>query len=119
MQRKTRTTEDERRKSLLRAYERRCPRPAGDVAYLHLPQARAAGEAEPPLSTPHLRVSLPAYANEFALIEPERMPDAEVHIWHSPAMVVADSCELDRLFDVVMLRMTFEDADPQVVASAD
>lgn len=72
----------------------------GDIAIIHLPQGRAVGETEPPLAQTHPRVSVPAYPGSFALSDPQQMPGVEVRLWLALAVVVMDSCELDRQFNL-------------------
>lgn len=72
----------------------------GDIALVYLPQTRIAGEPEPPLSAPSSRVSVPAYPGSFAVSDPPRMPGAEVRVWQALAVVVMDSCEIDRHFNL-------------------
>ncbi len=71
----------------------------GDIALLYLPQTRVKNEAEPPLAEPSKRVNVPAYSNLFSLTDDQRMPGAEVRACLSLAVVVMDSCELDRHFN--------------------
>lgn len=68
----------------------------GDIALLYLPQTRIEGECDPPLPKPSKRANIPAYTNCFALLDQHRMPGAEARMWLSLAVVVMDSCELDR-----------------------
>ncbi|MBI3979545.1 MAG: hypothetical protein HY331_15285 [Chloroflexi bacterium] len=72
----------------------------GDIALVYLPQSRAVRETEPPLSRPHPRVSLPAYPGSLTLSDARAMPDVEVRVWPALAVVVMDSCELDRHFNL-------------------
>ncbi|MBI2941404.1 MAG: hypothetical protein HYY04_13300 [Chloroflexi bacterium] len=71
----------------------------GDVAFLYLPQTRVVGEVAPPLAAPSRRTNVPAYAGAFSLLDPAQMPTAEVRVWPALAVVVMDSCELDRFFN--------------------
>src|SRR5690349_17116580 len=71
----------------------------GDIALLYLPQSRTAGEQDPPETAPRRRVDVPAYAGSFRLADPERLPGHEIQVWPALAVVVMDSCELDRYFN--------------------
>jgi hypothetical protein len=71
----------------------------GDIALIYLPQSRVRNEAEPPLAEASKRVNVPAYSNLFSLTDDQRMPGAEVRVCMSLAVVVMDSCELDRHFN--------------------
>ncbi|MBI3972023.1 MAG: hypothetical protein HY332_12100 [Chloroflexi bacterium] len=69
-----------------------------DIAYLYLPQSRTLGEPDPPQPEPHRRVEVPAYTGSF-LVRDARMPSGEVQVWPALAVVVMDSCELDRYYN--------------------
>lgn len=72
----------------------------GDLAVVYLPQSRLRGETGPPLTTPHRRVETPAYVGSFRIGDATRMPTGEVEVWPALAVVVMDSCELDRAFNL-------------------
>lgn len=80
----------------------------GDIAVLYLPQARAQGEEDPPLSVVSNHVNVPAYTSAIALTDQQRMPGAEARVWPSLAVVVMDSCELDRHYDLGRSRKNWD-----------
>src|SRR6266852_1378737 len=67
----------------------------GDIASLHLPQTRVRGETAPPADRTTKQAEVPAYINAFRLLD-DRMSRSEVEVWPALAVVVMDSCELDR-----------------------
>lgn len=72
------------------------PLARGDISIVLLPQTRKLGETDPPSAAPHKRVDVPAYVSAFRLSDEHRMPNDQVEVFPSPAVIVMDSCEIDR-----------------------
>lgn len=72
----------------------------GDIALVYLPQSRLLHEADPPLPASRRRVDVPAYVGCFRISDPARLPSAAIEVWPALGVVVMDSCELDRQYNL-------------------